>query len=162
MIERILIVRGVRATSELQALGLPMAQKYEAADKVILVGDDGRGLVVKGSKSTTVAELIDTNSRAGRIAQQLKRIHCGFMEDHPEDAHLAHEKVGLFLFFWFAGGTTTVIERINEGHAQSVEKAADVFIDSDYGANPPAPDTISANGNSVEIRDSPDADSKTG
>lgn len=130
MISRLLIVRGVRTTDELQQLGLVMAQRYESADTVALIGNDGRGLVVKGAEDTVVVELYDADPSAGRCMEQVDRVKRAIEEQLPDWKQ--REAIGLFLYFWplSPGSVDVVADAMTRGDAKAVEKAADWFIES--------------------------------
>lgn len=125
-----MIVRGVRTTDQLQALGLPMAHKYDQADVVALVGEDSRGVVVKGSIEPVFVELIDTDPDAGRCARAIKRV-----KDAVEIEDTEFTAVSMFLFFWplYLGSVDMVIDGMARGESKLVEAAAELFIRCDFG-----------------------------
>lgn len=134
MIENMLIVRGVRTTDDLQMLGLPIATKYAKADMAVLVGSDGRGQAMKGVKSTVVVEFIDADPSIGHIMRAMKMIKATIEEADPENAHLSHEAVGLFLYYWIDTETLRpVSELAEEGNWPAIDRAAQSFIEKTVG-----------------------------
>jgi hypothetical protein len=137
MSDRFLVVRGVRTTDELIALGLPMAQKYDQADVVALVGNDNRGVLVKGVKEATLVELFDADASVGRVSRAIQRVHDAAKHlDHESQNTDPHSHVGLFLFYWplAIGDVRPVIDGIASGMVEMVEEAAQHYIDTALGS----------------------------
>lgn len=130
-----LIVRGVRTTDQLQALGLPMAQSYDEADVVALIGNDNKGLVVKGATETTVVNFVDVESNVGRIATAINSIRRAVHESMGdwEECNV----IGMFLFYWpiALDSVDVVIDAVQKGEAARVEMAAELFIATSFGSN---------------------------
>lgn len=154
MIRRLLIVRGVRTTDDLQALGMPMAQRYDNADLVALIGADNKGLMMKGTKETMIVEFVDADPVVGRCMRAVRRV-----KDEAEAASGERdlemsmtEIIGMFLYFWPVdmGSVDVVSDAIEQGDADAVEAAADAFIQADFGANLPALGTLPANDSSSD------------
>jgi hypothetical protein len=139
----VLIIRGVSSTDELGLLGLPMAERYQRASRVILIGDNGSAKVVKdcysGSQDYGLEGIlfVDADSRPAKLMQILWSIKIAYEELHPKTSHLAHCHVGMFIFYWvfFADENHPVVVRdlIEQGDLESLEKAAQSYIDSDFG-----------------------------
>jgi hypothetical protein len=146
-----LIVRGVASTDELGMLGLPMAERYQRANYVILVADNGVAKIVKdpyaGSQDYGIDGVlfIDADSRQAKLMQILSTVKSAYEELHPKTAHLAHCHVGMFLFYWttwtMAGPRGDeplpfpVSELVERGDLEALERAAQSYIDSDFGAH---------------------------
>jgi hypothetical protein len=135
-VSRLLVVRGVASIDELQSLGLPMAQKYEDADVVALVGRKGAGVVVKGFPGeSVVVELIDADPSIGRCQRAVDRVHEA-AEQNPMPPG-AEYWVGMFLYYWplKQGAVEVVAGGIERGDFEAVEAAAEQFIRCDFGAD---------------------------
>lgn len=140
MVRRMLVVRGVQTTDDLQALGLPMANEYAESDMVALIAEGGRGIMVKGAKETISVHFVDVDSRWQRCIAPLGII-----------SHVASQSgisdwtpvIGRFLFFWPVDpehSMDLVYDRMVKLDYEAVELAADRFIATDFGA------TLSADG----------------
>lgn len=128
-VRRHLVVRGVRTTDQLQQLGLPMAERFERADVVALVGQDNRGLVVKGAEEATLVELFDADPSAGRCMRAVHRVREAAERARPADGV---SRVGFFLYYWpdAEGSVGCVADAIERGDGAAVEAAANHFIET--------------------------------
>lgn len=130
----VLIIRGINSTDELASLGLPFAERYQAAESVILVSD-GRGREVKGHSMPGSIQFIDADSRLDSIASLLERISDEYQRAHPQHAHLSHCHVGKLLMFGHAersGRPVSVMDLIHAGDIDSVRKVVEHYIDSGF------------------------------
>src|SRR5581483_6024766 len=107
--------------------------RYAESDVVALIGNEGRGLVVKGAKYTTVVELFDSDPSAGRCARAIRRLKQAYEEAHRVSN--SSEIVGMFLFYWplTADSVDVVMDAVERGDGAAVEAAAEAFIESDFG-----------------------------
>lgn len=144
MVRRFLIVRGARTTDQLQQLGLPMAKRYESADMVALLGNDGRGLITKGTKDTVLVEFFDADPSAGRCMRAVRRVKDASDAISLDDAGKTPRRIGMFLYYWplELDSVDMVADAIERGDGDAVEKAAEAFIATDFGARLDRLDTL--------------------
>lgn len=149
MVRRFLIVRGARTTDQLQQLGLAMAKRYDDADMVALLGNDGRGLITKGTKDTVLVEFFDADPSAGRCMRAVRRVKDAYEArmpsgTEPVDLMDPAQVVGMFLFFWplELNSVDVVADGIERGDGVAVETAAEAFITTDFGARLDRLDTL--------------------
>ena len=134
-----LIVRGdrLRDTDDLAALGVPVVMRYSEAKRVVLIDETGTSRQVKGSPidedDLNKIEFLDAGQDdVTRLIACMERVFKAYEEKHPETSHLAHSTVGIWLFYYHAGGSI-VMEAIKHGDWDIVVKSADRFIESDFG-----------------------------
>lgn len=147
MVRKMLIVRGVSSTDDLEQLGLDMARRYSDADIVVFAGADGRGMVAKGAKETMLVEYIDAFPSLGRVATVMHRVKEAYSNTATPIIGWDDETaVGMFLYYWpiALDSVSTVMDAIEAGDIESVERAADSFIASDFGMNLDALATLAA------------------
>src|ERR1700752_3502897 len=98
----VLIVRGVDSTDGLQALGLPMAARYQRAHTVILVPDSRPPIIIKeraedrNEHGWTNVRFFDVDSRLDVVGRGLRRLENAHARAQPRGG--SHAAVGMFLF----------------------------------------------------------------
>ncbi len=129
----LLIIKGAENTDDLVPLGLPLATRFQRAKSVVLIPDRGILRTVKGDAGK--AFFIDIDSRSSRLATILDGIAKAYTNAHPKDARLAHDFVGLFLFYFHLevdGTPRRILDLIGDGDIESVEKCAEIYIENDF------------------------------
>jgi hypothetical protein len=147
MVRRMLVVRGVQTTDDLQALGLPMATEFAESDMVALIAEGGRGIMVKGAKETISVHFVDVDSRYQRCTAAIYRVfqEARWARKPGGETHI----IGMFLFFWPVDpehSQDVVYDAMAKLDADAVEAAAERFIASDFGQSLGNGATLSADG----------------
>lgn len=136
--DRVLIVRGATTADSLRHLGLPMARRFADADMVIGIDLAGNATVMK-ARELIDASFVDADSQLGDLAQIFSMIKDAYIEKSPpQDAHLAHAIVGLWLFYWIGRGgrddlEPLVMDMIARGDIERVRASALSYIEADFG-----------------------------
>lgn len=131
----ILIVRGASSTDDLVMLGLLFAERYQRASSVVLISEKGPPRTVKGDPLRVC--FVDATSPSSRIAGVFDRIYAEVVRSDPEAERHAHEVVARFLFYTMIDEEPLVrrmVDLISDGDVGLLEKCAEQFIDSGFGA----------------------------
>ena len=131
-----LVVRGASSTDDLGRLGLPLAERYQRADYVLLVPDDAPARAVKTPAGSPVdVTFVDADGRMSAVALILAEVRDAYVAKYPRSDHMAHIQVGMFLFYWVVDEPEhrVVIDALSDGDVAAVRAAATHFVESNFG-----------------------------
>jgi hypothetical protein len=130
----LLIVRGAAHADDLVPLGLSFAQRFQRAKTVVLIPDQAPAWVLKGDPARVM--FVDADARMQRLMSILERIKEEYEAKRPRDVGRVPEKIGMFLFYWVGfPEAQTVCDLLSAGDLDAVNRAAESFIKTDFGAD---------------------------
>lgn len=146
-----LILIGAESTDDLGQYGLPIAERYEKADSVVLVTKTGKGYPVKFGRDQfhSNIEAIYLEDDLNSLRMIVAKIVLAHRTAHPESKDLSRQFVSVWMFDMNSsdGQPKLNYELFDRRHLDILRKSADEFIERDFGMGDPG--TLNSDGTRI-------------